>query len=120
MPALTYEERPRELQHPAVKGVFVGGCVERGDGSRFRAKAHAHDSKTDPYCGWLCFLSAKRLSCRELLLHELAHLIAKAGHVDKWRKVLLDLGGTLDEVYDEKGKLVLKSYHKRARGVRNG
>ncbi len=91
-----------------VRGVFVGGCVERGEGSRFRAKAHAHTR--GEFRGWICVLSGKRLACRELLLHEAAHLIAGCGHTDKWRKVLLEIGGTLDPV-----GTILKSYHKRTR-----
>lgn len=96
---------------PEVMGVFTGGCVERGEGSRFRAKAHAH---TDgDHAGWICFLSWKRLSSRELMLHEIAHVLTGAGHTDKWRERLLQIGGTLDEVPG-----LLKSYHKRTRAVR--
>lgn len=93
---------------PEVCGVFVGGCVERGEGSRFRAKAHSHT--TGDHAGWICFLSAKRLLCRELFLHEIAHVLTGEGHTDKWRERLLQIGGTLEEVPG-----ILKSYKKRAR-----
>jgi hypothetical protein len=39
MPKVDY---PEFNQYPELKGVFVGGCVLRGDGSSFRHKAHAH------------------------------------------------------------------------------
>lgn len=97
---------PEELKHPEVKGVFVGGCVSRGVGSRFRAKAHAHTS--GEHCGWICFLSEKRLTCRMLCLHELAHIVTKEGHTKRWRDFLLQIGGTLDPVGD-----ILRDYHPR-------
>lgn len=97
-----------------VKGTFVGGCVIRGDGSRFRAKAHTHAN--GKYKGWICILSMKRIEIKEILLHELAHAITNQGHTDKWRAKLLELGGTLDEVYEANGKTVmLMSYHKKKR-----
>jgi hypothetical protein len=105
---LPKSEWPQELNRPEVKGVFCGGCVERGIGSRFRAKAHAHTS--GDYKGWICFLSEKRLTEHYLCLHEVAHLISGQGHTDAWRKVLLEIGGTLDPVGD-----ILGDYHKRTR-----
>ncbi len=106
--SLPREAWPADLVHPAVAGVFVGGCVERGVGSRFRRKAHAHFQ--GPHKGWICFLSARRLTERMLVLHELAHLLSPGGHDDRWREALLALGGTLDEVPG-----ILKSYQKRVR-----
>ena len=94
--------------HPELRGVFVGGCVERGEGSRFRAKAHAHISGS--HQGWICFLSNKWLHVRELWLHELAHVITRHGHNSYWRKTLLEIGGTLDPVPG-----VLRSYHPRVK-----
>jgi len=91
---------------PAGVTVFVGGCKRRGEGSRFRAKAHSHND--EPV---VCYLSTKWLDSRELALHELAHIKSGAGHTDKWRKTLIELGGTLDEVPG-----ILRSYHKRSRG----
>jgi hypothetical protein len=97
MPILPRSKYPDVFRRShALKGVFVGGCVARGDGSRFRAKAHAHIRGA--HVGWICFLSAKRLTCRELLIHELAHLIAGHGHTDHWRSIVLKLGGTLEPV----------------------
>lgn len=108
---------PIELRHPEVRGVFVGGCVDRGVGSKFRAKAHAHTGGKN--LGWICFRSARWLHVRELLLHELAHIVVREGHTRRWRAFLLQIGGTLDEVYgpDEKGKTVciLGSCHPRPR-----
>lgn len=97
---------PKELNHPEVRGVFVGGCCARGVGSRFRAKAHAHTQGLRR--GWICFLSARRLSERALCLHELAHIVTREGHTNRWREYLLQIGGTLDEVPG-----LLRSYHAR-------
>ena len=110
MPALTPEEWPAAIrEHGAglVAGVYVGGCVERGDGSRFRHKAHAHTSGT--HKGWLCLLSAARLSDDMLIRHELTHILSGEGHTDGFRRVLLSIGGTLNHTGS------LKEYHKRER-----
>lgn len=74
--------------------VFIGGCIERGVGSSFRRKAHAHNYKRDPNFGTLCFRSIKRIGeyhtianddntlivvvdkPSRLLLHEYAHILA--------------------------------------------
>jgi hypothetical protein len=96
------------VAHTELRGVFLGGCVERGIGSSFRAKAHAHTRGTRR--GWICFRSDKHLGCRELWLHEIAHVVTRDGHSDRWRKFLLQIGGTLDPV-----GAVLRSYQKRAR-----
>lgn len=92
------------LKFPEVKGIFTGGCVERGEGSSFRAKAHGH--LWGEYAGWICVRAARRLNDRMLMLHEAAHVITSAGHTDKWRAKLLEIGGTLDETDS------LRSYRK--------
>lgn len=96
------------VQNAALKGVFVGGCVARGVGSRFRAKAHAHVK--GPHFGWICFLSAKWLHVPELWHHEIAHIVAGEGHTEFWRTMVIQLGGTLDAVTCD-GQEVLRSYH---------
>jgi len=109
MPSIPREKWPVELLRSfAIRGVYVGGCVSRGDGSSFRAKAHAHTS--GPHKGWLCFRRVDRLSCRELVIHELAHLTTGHGHTDVWRHEVVRLGGTLDAVPG-----MLKSYQKKPR-----
>lgn len=99
-----------EIFHPILSPhkiiVFVGGCRRRGEGSRFRAKAHAHNDERV-----ICYLSSKWLHSKELALHELAHILAGTGHTDKWRAKVIELGGTLEEVPG-----ILKSYHKKVRG----
>ena len=89
--------------HPAVSGITIGGCDRSGRMRRFRAKSHVHVET-----GHVCFMSNKWIECQALLIHELAHAITKAGHVDKWRKCVEGLGGTIDEVPG-----ILKSYKKR-------
>lgn len=91
--------------HPAFKGLFVGGCVEHGIGSRFRAMAHAHNTPGGEYQGWICVLSPRRVLTRsggpsQLMLHELAHLLTPGrGHDDKWRAVARSLGYRLPAHY---------------------
>lgn len=93
MPTLEFSQRPTWLQRSEVAGVFVGGCVIRGDGSSFRARAHAHTH--DSYKGWICYRSPKRLGQKMLALHELAHVLVLAGHTDKWRAKLHEIGGRI-------------------------
>lgn len=99
---------PDGLDHPEVKGVFIGGCVERGVGSKFRAKAHAHTKGF--HRGWVCFRSDKWIGHRLLCLHEFVHIVTREGHTDRWQKFLLQIGGTLEAVPG-----VMRSYEKRVR-----
>jgi hypothetical protein len=101
-------------QWPEIKGVFVGGCVERGAGSSFRAKAHAHNVKTDPYFGWICLRSIKRAGEVEgnvitkpsqLLWHEYAHILTPDHfHDDAWRKKMKELGQPIQKQYAKKAR----------------
>lgn len=57
-PALTAGLRARGWP---VAGVYVGGCVARGTGSSFRAIAHTHTRRGDPFAGWICIRSSRRV-----------------------------------------------------------
>lgn len=100
MPAIRFKHFDSYRASGVLRGVFLGGCVERGDGSSFRARAHAHISGpkvSQIYDGWICVRSRRRLMNggrpSNLMLHELAHLISRQGHTDKFRAVLRSLGG---------------------------
>jgi hypothetical protein len=106
-----------KLKAPAqwneCKGIFVDGCVERGEGSSFRAKAHCHNDNHPqyPYFGWICVRSIKRIGGyvmasgldgfdgevtkpSQLLIHEYAHLLApNQGHTVTFFRKLKELGG---------------------------
>lgn len=87
---------------PALTGLFTGGCVARGTGSRFRAMAHAHTR--GPFTGWVCFLTWKRVLTpagepSAILWHEYAHVLSGAGHTEKWRRVMRELGQPVPEHY---------------------
>lgn len=101
-----------------VKGIFVGGCVARGVGSSFRARAHAHCFTIDPHFGWICFRSIKRVGEVEghtitrpsaLLWHEYAHILTpNHGHDDAWRATMKLLGQPIPEQYKKKKRPRLK------------
>lgn len=83
-------------EFPQVAGVFLGGCVERGDGSSFRRVAHAHTEGT--HKGFICVRSPKRLWHMDgepkpslTMVHELAHIVSGAGHTDPFRKAYKEL-----------------------------
>ena len=76
--------------------LYVGGCIDRGEGSSFRRKAHAHVS--DPNKGWICFRSRKRVYSSNgkpsrLVWHEIAHLLVGKSnwHNKTWDKKRLQL-----------------------------
>lgn len=113
---------------PEVKGIFLGGCVQRGVGSSFRAQAHAHNSrylksKFDIHAGWICMRSIRRLGQHhmiagddgrtvividkpsQLLMHEYAHVLCPGhGHDDKWRKTMRNLGQPIRKQYQKGGR----------------
>jgi len=99
-------ELPKELLTDEVfksgfRGVFVGGCICRKEGSSFRAKAHAHyvkhKGKHQTYGGWICIRSMKRATNKNLLIHELAHIITGQGHSRKFYECVRRLGGRIDK-----------------------
>jgi hypothetical protein len=115
-----------------VKGIFVYGCIKRGEGSMFRASAHAHNKKSDPYFGWICFRGLRKVGkvflepikqfrssdCQstiiwdgavlvpsKLLYHEYAHILApNCGHTDKWREKMKELGQSTYGYGKKKGR----------------
>lgn len=97
---------------PEVKGIFVGGCVDRGVGSSFRAKAHAHNVRGYKNFGWICVRSLKRVGevkdnvitkPSQLLLHEYTHILTpNHGHDDTWRRKMKELGQPIPEQYRKK------------------
>ena len=111
MPVVEFPEfeKYKELGY---KGTFVGGCVERGDGSSFRRRAHAHCFDGDPHKGWICVRSPKRLRMANgkpsmLMLHEMAHILTpNHWHDDVWRSKVRELGGRIS-------RWETKEYHRQ-------
>ena len=111
MPVINIPEF-QKYKEKGFKGVFYNGCIERGEGSSFRRKAHAHNEKNDRYFGWICFRSKKRIFTKTgtpsmLLKHELAHILTpNHWHDDSWRKKVRELGGRVR-------RYETKEYHRK-------
>ena len=108
-------ETPREflseqIWHTGFRGIFIDGCIERKEGSSFRAKAHAHTGKKDPYFGYICFRSAKRLyktngRPSRLMIHEIAHFLTPLEwHSKRYNKKRLELQKNIEseEIVNDK------------------
>jgi hypothetical protein len=109
---------PPDWDWPEVKGIFVHGCVERGIGSSFRHQAHAHTSTRDPNYHWICVRSHRRLYAMRrddltglwvptdrpsrLMWHEYAHVLTDAGHDDRWRGKMQELGQPIPKQYKKR------------------
>lgn len=108
-------ELPKDLMTDEVfksgfRGIFYGGCIDHShnghkEGTSFRAKAHAHlvrkthgknKGELQKYGGWICYRSAKRLGSRNLIIHELSHIITNEGHSRKFYECVRRLGGKID------------------------
>jgi hypothetical protein len=99
---------PLLAPYPEVVGLFVGGCVERGVGSSFRHRAHAHNHSGDPWFGWVCVRGQRRLltasgGLSQIVLHEVAHILTPDhGHDDVWRAKARSIGYRLPAHYQKR------------------
>lgn len=80
-----------------LNGICIGGCINKDLWDD--AVAHAHCNNNTLNQGWICLKYKTQLLERYTLLHEAAHLIVNKSsyiphHGVKWRKVLVELGGT--------------------------
>jgi hypothetical protein len=116
---LTISDRtrfPKCLQpFSEVKQIHVGGCIDENAIITYGMKgAHAHDDKRDTYHGTICLGHRRLWRCDLLLLHEAAHILTakrygrqtkNGGHTDKWREIVVEIGGTYNAfVFTHGGK----------------
>jgi hypothetical protein len=78
--------------------------------------AHAHCAEDEPQYGCICLRYKYLIKSPGVMLHEVAHLIAKYknGHNDTWRRACLRIGGTLKPIKVNK-KIETSSYIKKPR-----
>src|ERR1700722_11534834 len=103
--SLPRNEWPAYLRsYQQLAGICVGGCIRDRDARFYRSKdnkriALAHCHPRGKYAGWICVPYETRLRTRNLMLHELAHIICgslgiKRGHKKEWRTIVKAIGGT--------------------------
>lgn len=101
-------------QFKCVKGIAVGGCVDRRDSIEKENTAHAHNYQEDKYFGWICVRFNYSLRDKKTILHEIAHLIACGrGHDKVWKDTVVKIGGTYKSyMVKRKSKFLLFSAYK--------
>ena len=100
----------------AIRGVQVGECVETGKPLDLDEFGHAHIGLA--YQGHICVSSKYYLRSKAVILHEVAHVLTLEVHTDRWRRTLLEIGGSLDEQVVHRngsGAKMLASYKKKKR-----
>lgn len=100
------------LADPAVRGVTIGECIDGSEWSDTRdysVIAHAHTLSThDRYPGHICVRSwddlfeGHQMRVSAVVLEELAHLRADAGHTEAWRKEMRKLGVAVPPMHRKK------------------
>lgn len=85
------------FQYEQLQGISSGTCIKTGKTFRKGCAAHAHCKNGTRYNGWICVPYTHRIRNELLMKHEIAHLIAgkEAGHGDEWKRICLELGGSL-------------------------
>ena len=77
-----------------LRGICVGGCIDPS-GTIDHCGAHAHVD-TGIYSGWICLSFKYQLREKQVLLHEVAHLLVPyTGHSKIWRNKVKEIGGTI-------------------------
>ena len=101
------------LQFKELKGIRYVKTCSTGDPL---GTAHAHCRKYYRKRGWICLDSKLLIKNKKLMLHEVAHLIAgyEAHHGDKWRRVCINIGGTLSK-FRLNSTWISKDMHKKKR-----
>jgi hypothetical protein len=100
------------------KGLSYSTCVA-GWTPEDKTIGHAHNCPFCPKYGWICVRQKTLIKDTQLLRHELAHLLTGQGHNEAWRKMVIKLGGHLEEYsfkYDKRRPSIdVPCYHKECR-----
>lgn len=98
MPILKKQFVPPFLaQFPEFKGACIHECIGGNHLPRF-VLAESHVYPKDAFRGWICFKNLFCLLDKQLLIHEMSHVLTdyNQGHSDAWRAKVLELGGHLN------------------------
>lgn len=112
MPVVEYAEL-EQYRCRGFKGLWVKGCVSRGEGSNIRRSAHTHFQPDDEWKGFICVKGYRRLRQKNgkptlLIWHELAHVLCGPRHWhDKiWQDTMRTLCGRVDSKRKPTGGLI--------------
>jgi hypothetical protein len=98
---------PIEVRHhQCLKGISIGGCVNKKRKIGKHATAHAHCRINDKYRGWICFHDKSQIKT-QTIYHEVAHLLVNSTkrishHGKIWFDKFIEIGGKINkEKYGE-------------------